>query len=292
VATAEPPPATRLEVAFEVQPPSIVAGQTARLQWSVPGAEEVVIAPDIGRVRPAGQTVVKPNDTTTYRLQARAGNATGSREVTVQVQQPQKPAPVKPEISFQATPPSIPAGGAATLSWTLQGAVAANIAPEPGALHQTSGRARVTPGTTTTYVLTARSKDGTTDTATATVQVTQSGPGPGPGPGQVRGSNTSLITVVHDHAGALNATTWPSCYGALQVTNGVLRYAVAGTLDGRKDGFEIPIAQVQDIALNRANIKNQPAFHIVVRGQHLNFVSTGMAAGQAVTELKAAMSQR
>jgi hypothetical protein len=220
------------------------------------------------------------------------------REVTVQVQPIKTPPPpppppqVKPEITFQATPPSITLGSSATLTWSLQNAVAATIAPQPGMLRQVSGRVQVTPTTTTTYVLTARSKDGLTDSASATVQVTQaSGPPPGPNGNQsgTPGRNTSMITVVHDHGGALNAATWPSCYGALQVTDGVLRYSVAGTVDGRRDGFEVPIGQVSDVQMNRLRIKNQPAFHLIIRGQHMNFVATGMAAAQAVAELQAAL---
>jgi hypothetical protein len=138
---------------------------------------------------------------------------------------------------------------------------------------------------TTTYTLTAKSKDGLTDSATATVVVVA----PTTPPAR---ANTSMITVVHDHGGALNLSTWPSCYGALQVVNGILRYSVAGTVDGRTDAFQIPITQVQEVKVNAIRIKNQQAFHITVRGQHLNFVTTGMPAAQAVAELAATLSRR
>jgi hypothetical protein len=247
--------------------------------------------------------VVRPTDTTTYRLQAQSASATGAGEVTVQVQQPQKPvittpppvSQVKPVISFHAVPPSIPQGASSALIWGLQNAVAANISPQPGALHQTAGRVMVTPAETTTYVLTAQSKDGLTETASVTVTVTAgnvvSPPVVNPPVSNAR-TGTAMITVVHDHGGAMNASAWPSCYGALQVVNGMLRYSVAGSVDGRRDAFEIPMSQVQEISLNRVHIKNQPAFHIVIGGKHLNFVTTGMTAAQAVAELRSALSGR
>ena len=101
-----------------------------------------------------------------------------------------------------------------------------------------------------------------------------------------------MITVVHDHGGAMNAATWPSCYGALQVTNGVLRFSVAGSVDGRNDAFEVPLAQVQEVKMNKFAIKNQPTFHLTIRGQHFNFVATGGTAAQAVAELQAAIPRR
>jgi len=294
-----PPPARRLEVAFDAQPDSVVLGQAARLRWAVPGADQVTITPTVGRVPATGSTVVKPTESTTYRLEAQGKNVTGSGEVTVQVQQPQKPpppqppqVPTKPEISFQATPPSVPLGSPATLTWSLQNAVAAAITPQPGTLRQTSGRVTVTPAVTTTYTLTARSKEGVTETATVTVQVTPPAGPPPPPPGPPARTATAVITVMHDHAGAMNAASWASCYGALQVINGTMRYAVTGSTDGRTDAFEVPVAQVQEVKLNRMRIRNQPAFHIAINGRHLNFVATGMAANQAVAELEATLPKR
>jgi serine/threonine protein kinase len=297
VGPAAPPAARRLEVEFDAQPDAIVRGQTARLRWAVPGADQVTITPEIGSVRPVGTVAVRPAATTTYRLQAQAGSATAAREVTVQVQEPQKApppaAPARPEISFQATPPSIPQGSSATLSWNLRNAVAANILPQPGVLRQASGQVTVTPATTTTYTLTARSKDGLTESASATVQVMAPKiPGPGPSNAPPPRSSTSMIMVVHDHGGAMNASTWPSCFGALQVVNGVLRYAATGSVDGRVDSFEVPISQVQEVKVNRLRIKNQPAFHMTIQGRHLNFVATSMPATQAAAELEAALTGR
>jgi hypothetical protein len=259
----------------------------------------VTITPGIGRVPSAGSIVVKPTETTTYRLQALAGGVTGAREVTVQVQQTQRPTPppqpvsqLRPEIAFHAVPTTVTQGSPVTLVWSLQNAVAATITPQPGILHQSANQQVVTPTATTTYVLTAKSKDGLTASASVTVTVMPNAPPvvtPPPVVNPPARTNTAMITVVHDHGGAFNATSWPSCYGALQVVNGMLRYSVAGSVDGRNDAFEIPMSQVQDVSMNRTRIKNQPAFHIAVGGKHLNFVATGMAATQAVTELRSAL---
>jgi hypothetical protein len=302
VGPGQPPPPQRLEVSFDAQPDSIVLGQGAQLRWSVPGASLVTITPGIGRVPAAGSIVVKPTETTTYRLQALAGGATGAREVTVQVQQPQRPTPppqpvtqLRPEIAFHAVPTTVTQGSPVTLVWSLQNAVAAAITPQPGILHQSANQWVVTPAATTTYVLTARSKDGLTASASVTVTVMPPNVPPVVTPPPVVNpparTNSAMITVVHDHGGAFNATSWPSCYGALQVVNGMLRYSVAGSVDGRKDAFELPLSQVQDISMNHARIKNQPAFHIVINRQHLNFVATGMAATQAVAELRSALGR-
>jgi hypothetical protein len=212
----------------------------------------------------------------------------------VQVAQPVKE-PVRPEIAFDAAPNVIQFGGSTMLRWNLRNTVAASIAPGPGTLNRTTGQYSVSPATTTTYVLTARSQDGTTATAQTVVQVTAPPRPPAPAPPSptpTQGATSAMIAVVHDHGGALNTGVWPGCYGILQVMNGNLRFTVAGATDGRRDAFEVPVNQLGEIKLNKLRIRNQPAFHIVVRGQHLNFVTTGMAAGQAVNLLESAVSGR
>ena len=303
VGTVSPPPPAppgRLEVAFDAQPDSIVPGQTVRLRWAVPGADQVTITPAVGRVPATGSTIVKPAESTTYRLEAQGRNVTGRGEVTVQVQQPQKPppppppqVPTKPEISFQATPPSVPLGSPATLTWSLQNAVAAAITPQPGTLRQTSGRVTVTPAVTTTHLYSDRAiegwcyrngdRNGAGDSSAGT---------PPPPPGPPARSATAVITVMHDHAGPMNA-------GFL----GQLLWRLAGDQRNhalRRNRFnrrphrrlEVPVAQVQEVKLNRIRIRNQAAFHITINGRHLNFVATGMAANQAVAELEAMLPKR
>jgi hypothetical protein len=46
---------------------------------------------------------------------------------------------------------------------------------------------------------------------------------------------------------------------------------------------------VQEVKVNHLRIRTQTAFHVQIRGQHLNFVPTGMNATQAVGVLESAM---
>ena len=206
---------------------------------------------------------------------------------------------VRPEITlFDAMPRAVPQGGSTTLRWSIQNAAGASIAPAPGRLSQATGQLAVTPETTTTYVLTAHSKDGTTVTAQTTVQVMARAvqpvppPQPPPQPPQVTQRPSAMVAVVHDHGGVLTTGVWPGCYGVLQVVNGHLRFTAAGSTDNRRDNFEVPVSQIGEIKLNRMPIRNQPAFHIAVGGKHMNFVTTGMAAAQAVGVLQAAVAAR
>ena len=128
---------------------------------------------------------MSPTQTTTYTLTARNANGTDSKEVTIRVERQ-----VKPEISFAVVPQTIQQGGSATLRWSILNAESASIDPQPGVLQQASGQHSVTPATSTTYTLTARSQDGTVARATATLQVTASA---------VRTSQA--IQVIHDHGG-------------------------------------------------------------------------------------------
>lgn len=72
-----------------------------------------------------------------------------------------------PLIAFDASPSTIDAGTAATLTWNVSGSTSVTIEPGVGTV-PASGFAEVTPTATTTYTLTA-SAGGSTVTATTTV---------------------------------------------------------------------------------------------------------------------------
>ena len=177
-----------------------------------------------------------------------------------------------PQITFTATPPVIPQGGTARLHWHLMNAQTARIVPAPGVLRQLSGESVVAPAQTTTYTLTAVSKDGTANAAIATVTVIP----------QARPS--VAILVHHDHGFA--PAGWPQCWGNLVVMNGYLQYRVIGTNDGRRDDFNVPVSQIQEVRLNRGLIRNFPSFHATINGRVFNFVPQGMLAQQAVVLLQ------
>lgn len=186
-------------------------------------------------------------------------------------------------------PRQIRQGDAATLRWYLTNADSATIEPGLGTVHQATGQIRLTPAQTTSYTLTATSKDGTAASATTTVEVIAAPAAPA-APAQP----AAMINVYHDHGtGAFNAQgALPSCWGQLQIIGNRLHYKTAGTNDGRRDDFEIALGQMQEAAGNRMPIRNQQAFHITVSGQHFNFIPVGMAAVQAVNLLQNAARQR
>ncbi|HEY6390124.1 MAG TPA: hypothetical protein VIX89_02530, partial [Bryobacteraceae bacterium] len=317
--------------AFRPASNSVPAGQTVHLTWSVSGASEVTISPGIGAVKPEGSVDIPLSRTTEFTLVAKnekGESASSSTTVLVEAPaakppaiagrtqpetQPQQPPPrpperqqqpqvpsapppapasapptrLTPEIVFSAAPDTVPQGGSVTLSWYLTNANSASISPVPGVLRQVRGEFRVTPAQSTTYTLTATSKDGITSTATATVRV-MAAAAPPP---QVR--QNVVISVFHDHGGAfVQNRPLASCWGLLTINGNHLVYRVVGTNDGRRDDFDIQLTQIQEVKLNRAAIRNQPAFHITVGGQHLNFIPQSTSAAQAAATIEAAAQGR
>jgi serine/threonine protein kinase len=317
--------------AFGPTSSSVPAGQMAHLTWSVSGASEVTISPGIGVVKPEGSVDIPLRQTTQFTLVAKneKGEAASS-STTVQVEapsakpnptvahtpseapsqskEPPPPAPVPatpppapvslpparvaPEIAFTATPNSVQQGGSVILQWHLSNAASATITPAPGILRQVNGQYRVTPTQTTTFTLTATSKDGTPATATVLVQVVAS-VASAPPPAQVQRAG-AVIAVYHDHGAAFTAQNRvpPACWGQLIINGNHLVYRVIGTNDGRRDDFDIALTQIQEAKPNRIPIRNQPAFHLTVGSQHLNFIPQGMSAVQAAGLIEGAAQGR
>ncbi len=315
---------------FRPHATSVPAGQTVHLTWSVSGASEVTISPGIGVVKPEGSmdiplrkstefTLVAKNEkgeaassSTTVLVEAPAANPNVAatrppadppqpkpKEPPPQVNVPTAPPPApvsvppvrtRPEIAFTAVPNSVQQGGSVILRWYLSNADSATISPAPGVLRQTSGEYRVVPAESTTYTLTATSKDGIAATATAFVQVTAPATPP-PAPVQRAGA---AIAVYHDHGGAFAAQNriQPACWGQLMVNGNRLVFRVIGTNDGRRDDFDIALTQIQEAKPNRVPIRNQPTFHITVGGQHFNFIPQGMSNVQAASMIEGAAQGR
>jgi hypothetical protein len=183
-----------------------------------------------------------------------------------------------PQITFTAVPNSIPQGATTRLRWHFTNAKSARIVPAPGVLRQTSGEFPVAPIQTTTYTLTAASKDGTVATATATVQVTPSA------------QPTYSVMVHHDHG--VPSTVWMQCWGQLLVSGNHLQYRVSGSDDGRRDDFNVPLSQLQDVRMNRMLIRNLPAFHVTINGRVFNFIPQGTTAPQAVFAIQQRIGAR
>ena len=157
---------------FTATPPTIRAGQSSTLSWSVPNATSVTIT-GVGSGLPAtGTATVKPATTTTYTLTATGQGATVTASVTVTVG-----ASNPSVVRFAAAPTTISAGQSSLLSWATTGAAKVSINNGVGNV-AVNGSVSVSPTTTTTYTLTATGADGTT-TVTAAVTVTVSAAAPG-----------------------------------------------------------------------------------------------------------------
>lgn len=108
-------------VAFKAAPADIAVGGAATLSWQTTDAEEVAILYGAGEKIPLldpkageGEVAVKPDATTTYRLEARRGEKTVALEATVTVH------PL-PQITLAASEEVIDFGEFVTLEWSSVG---------------------------------------------------------------------------------------------------------------------------------------------------------------------------
>ena len=148
--------------AFSATPANISAGGSATLSWQVTGATSVNISPGIGNVALSGSSAVSPSVATAYLLTATnsAGTVTAVAQVSVEAASPVPSGASLPVIdSFDANPESILVGGSSTLSWAVSNVISVTISPGIGAVAPT-GTKSVSPGTTTTYTLTATNSAG------------------------------------------------------------------------------------------------------------------------------------
>ena len=103
----------------------------------------------------------------TYQFQLKVTNTDNlSAQATTMVTMA---SPIQTQITqFAAQPAAITAGQSSTLTWQIQNATSASIAPGVGDVNPTTGSVPVSPTVTTTYTLTAVGANGTTS---QTVQV-------------------------------------------------------------------------------------------------------------------------
>lgn len=164
-----PRPSAPYIQAFQVSPPSIIAGESATLSWSVDGATNLEIQPDVGAVT-GNSVVVSPTSTRTYQLIATNAGGSMTRSVTLEVLPPE-PAPTIG--SFTATPPSIARGASSTLTWSVAGAttvsILADVGASPGVV--TGSSLVVSPEATTTYTLNAANNAGVIASRSVSVAV-------------------------------------------------------------------------------------------------------------------------
>ena len=153
-------------VQFVATPSQINAGQSTRLCWQVTNATSISISPGVGgNLNPNDCATLSPTVTTTYTLNASNafGTATATATVTIAAA-----APPPQIVQFTASPTTIVAGQASTLSWIVSNATTITIS-SIGTV-PASGAVTVSPTATTIYTLNASNAVGTV-TANATVTV-------------------------------------------------------------------------------------------------------------------------
>lgn len=73
---------------FHADPMVVSPGNASNLSWSVIGASLVKIDPDVGEVALKGSAVVRPQETTTYRITAVNGSTNRSITLKIMVGEP------------------------------------------------------------------------------------------------------------------------------------------------------------------------------------------------------------
>ena len=141
---------------FIVDVNTIDEGESTTLSWQVTDADSVTISHEIGEVNSSGSQTVSPIETTTYILTATnsAESVTHSAMITVNPADEEADSTIPTIHSFTSDYYWISPGGSANLSWEVSNADTVAIEPVFGEVN-ISGSASVSPGTTTTYILTA-----------------------------------------------------------------------------------------------------------------------------------------
>ena len=184
---------------FEAVPDVLSAGGRAALNWTVTGAQSVSIDNGIGPVALKGTRTVMPDATTVYLLTASspAGTVTATARVLVTGAGTGTAAPLQPVInSFTVTPPSIYAGGSASLGWSISNATSATLSQGIGSVNPVSGTQWVSPAATTTYVLTAVNGSGSVSQGIVVVVS-------GAGAGQTQGERLATLNLIQAESGSL-----------------------------------------------------------------------------------------
>ena len=152
---------------ISANPTSIVSGSSSTLTWTSTNATSATL--NGASVAVNGSQSVSPTSTTTYNFVATGSSGTtASAQATITVT-----SGGPPTAGLSANPTSIVAGNSSTLTWTTTNAVSADL---NGTAVPLNGSQVVSPTTTTTYRITARSSSGATDWGQVSITVTGSGP--------------------------------------------------------------------------------------------------------------------
>lgn len=197
----------------------IALGSATTIRWSTTNAVSGSLNQGLGSATvPTGSRSVSPTAPTTYVLTvANADGVTRTCQVSLNVVDQPVPPPV---CALNASPATITAGGASTLSWTTSGATSVSINQGIGPVGF-GGSQSVSPTQTTTYVLTATGAGGIT-TCTRTITV------PTPVPAPI--CNITATPTTLPAGGGSTTFSWTSENGqSAAINNGVGSVALNGS---------------------------------------------------------------
>ncbi len=217
-----PPPVLRI-LSFVAAPASITSGQAASLAWDTENATTVEIE-GIGAVNSSGSLTVSPTATTTYKLIAHGASGELTATATVEVTGTTTGGgtggnPLAPLIRFfKADKTLIYRGESSTLTWEIAGATEASI-DGIGSVNPKGGSVIVSPTTTTSFVMHAKSDAGTMS-ADITVNVQQ--------PPTITTFTASPTTITTP--GQAVTLTWKTQDALLADIDGIGQVPIYGTL--------------------------------------------------------------
>ncbi len=162
--------------AFTANPGTLTSAGKTTLTWSTTNATNVSIDNSVGVVLEDGSQEVTVNGNTTYTLTATRDGVTKTCSVPVTI----VPNAIVPKCdAFTASQTSIREGQNVTLTWNTTDAASVSIDNGIGSVSE-DGSKDVTPGSDTTYVLTA-TRDGKTTSCQISIQVDEDNNGGGGG---------------------------------------------------------------------------------------------------------------
>jgi hypothetical protein len=154
-----PPPT----VSISANPSTVLKGGSVTLSWNSANAVSASIDNGIGSVELNGTLTVTPPETSTYTITVVGPGGTAAAETTVTVTYPNA------IVSISASPEMVMYGQSTTLTWESENAVSASIDQGIGSV-PVNGSILVTPGSDTTYTITAKGIDSTAS-ASVTVKI-------------------------------------------------------------------------------------------------------------------------
>jgi outer membrane protein OmpA-like peptidoglycan-associated protein len=123
-----------------LEPDTIKLGESTELKWMVRNATLIDIEPGIGRVDSAGSIILKPENSTNYRLTAIGPGGNSSYTASIHVIKFTWP----PDIDFKFVPDTIKQGEKTELVWSVGGTVT-DLTIEGIGKVDTSGRLEISP---------------------------------------------------------------------------------------------------------------------------------------------------